>query len=84
MKLFEWWRRLQIFRRRDEWTEDLQDEMQLHVQLRARANRDRGMSAAEAELAAKLPSGALATSSSCERKRAMPGRLSGSRRPGAT
>ena len=53
MRLNEWWRRLQIFRRREEWTEGLNDEMQLHVQLRAKANRDQGMSAAEAELAAK-------------------------------
>lgn len=53
MRFSEWWRRLQIFRRRDKWTDDLNDEMQLHVQLRARANREAGMSAADADLAAK-------------------------------
>jgi predicted permease len=53
MKLSEWWRRFRVFLGRDKWTQDLNDEMQLHVQLRARANRDQGMTAAEAELAAR-------------------------------
>ncbi|MEO6223111.1 MAG: ABC transporter permease [Vicinamibacterales bacterium] len=53
MKISELWRRLRVFLRRDEWTQELDDEMRLHVELRAQLNRDRGMAPADAELAAK-------------------------------
>ena len=53
MKISEFWRRLRVFLRRDEWTQELDEEMRLHVEMRAKAYQDRGMAAADAELAAK-------------------------------
>ena len=53
MKISELWRRLRVFLRRDEWTQELDEEMRLHVEMRAKAYQDRGMAAADAELAAK-------------------------------
>lgn len=53
MKIIELWRRLNVFLRREQWTQELDEEMRLHVELRTKANRDRGMGPAEAELAAK-------------------------------
>src|SRR5687768_7472997 len=53
MKITELWRRLKVFRRRDEWTHELDEEMKLHLELRAKANQERGMPAEEAALAAK-------------------------------
>lgn len=53
MRPIELWRRFRVFLRRDEWTRDLDDEMRLHTELRAEANRDRGMAPADAELAAR-------------------------------
>ena len=53
MKLNELWRRLRVFLRREEWTQELDEEMRLHLELRAKTYQDRGMAAADAELAAK-------------------------------
>ena len=53
MKLNELWRRFRVFLRRDEWTQELDEEMRLHVELRAKTYQDRGMDPADAALAAK-------------------------------
>lgn len=53
MKVNELWRRFRVFLRRDEWTQELDEEMKFHLELRAKANQERGMPAAEAALAAK-------------------------------
>ena len=39
--------------RREEWTKDLDEEMRLHVEMRAQTYQERGMAAADAALAAK-------------------------------
>jgi predicted permease len=49
----ELWRRFRVFLRRDVWTQELDEEMRLHVELRARAYQERGVTAAEAERAAR-------------------------------
>ncbi len=49
----EWWRRVRFLFRRDRLTRELDEELQLHIELRARANRELGMSDAEADLAAR-------------------------------
>jgi predicted permease len=46
-------RRLRVFVHRDRWERELDEEMRLHVELRARAYRDRGLGPDDAELAAK-------------------------------
>src|SRR5688572_16134165 len=51
--LKELWRRFRVFLRRDEWTQELDEEMRLHVELRAKTYQDRGMDPADAALAAK-------------------------------
>jgi hypothetical protein len=53
MKLGEFWRRLMHFVRGTNASDDLRDEMQLHVELRAKANRSEGMSDADALPAAR-------------------------------
>lgn len=53
MRINELWRRFRVFLRRDEWTQELDEEMRLHVELRAKANLERGMAPVDAELAAK-------------------------------
>ena len=51
--LTELWRRFRVFLRRDEWTQELDEEMKFHLELRTKANQERGMTAAEAALAAR-------------------------------
>lgn len=53
MWLAEFLRRLRFWVRRDRLTDDLDEEMRLHVELRARANRARGLTAVEADAAAR-------------------------------
>jgi putative ABC transport system permease protein len=53
MKLGEFWRRLMHLVRGTSASDDLRDEMQLHVELRAKANRSEGMSGADALPAAR-------------------------------
>ncbi|HUR19645.1 MAG TPA: ABC transporter permease, partial [Vicinamibacterales bacterium] len=53
MRISELWRRLKVFLRRDQWTQELDEEMRLHLELRAKANQESGMAAADAQLAAK-------------------------------
>ncbi|HLK66424.1 MAG TPA: ABC transporter permease [Bryobacteraceae bacterium] len=51
MTLREMWRRVQYLRHRDEYADELREEMQLHVELRAR--KMRGQAVAGAEFAAR-------------------------------
>jgi predicted permease len=53
IKLAEWWRRLVFLVRRDRLTRELDEELRLHVELRAQANRRLGMSDEDAALAAR-------------------------------
>src|ERR1035437_4192604 len=53
MSISELWRRLFHLFRRDRATEELEEEMRLHVRLRADANRQAGMSADDAASAAR-------------------------------
>lgn len=57
MWMQEWWRRARIWWRRDEWDRELEDEMRLHVELRAQAFRDRGVPPAQAQAAARAQFG---------------------------
>ncbi|HZU28416.1 MAG TPA: ABC transporter permease [Bryobacteraceae bacterium] len=49
----ELWRRLRFLRKRDRMTEDLDEEMRLHAELRARQLREQGAEAEEANYAAR-------------------------------
>lgn len=51
--LGEWWRRLRFLLQRNRHTRELNEELRLHVELRARANRQLGMNQQEADLAAR-------------------------------
>ena len=53
MKLGEWWRRLSFLIRRDRLTREIDEELRLHVDLRAQANQRLGMSERDAALAAR-------------------------------
>ena len=53
MKINELWRRFSVFRRRDAWTQELDEEMKLHLELRTKANLEGGMTPSDAALAAK-------------------------------
>ncbi len=54
MSVRELWRRVARLIRRDQATQDLEEEMRLHVELRAAANRRAGMHGAAAESAARI------------------------------
>ena len=54
MKPAEWWRRLRQLAHRDQLAPDLDEEMRLHVELRARRNRARGLSDDEAMRQARI------------------------------
>src|SRR5262249_1419068 len=60
MRISEWWRRLRQLGQLNRFQSDLDDEMQLHLELRARANRQDGMSEAEAARAARVRFGNVA------------------------
>jgi predicted permease len=53
MNLREFWRRAVQLLHRERATEELEEEMRLHVEMRAEANRRAGMSAADAHAAAR-------------------------------
>ena len=53
MRIGDLWRWLRFLRRRDRVMRDLEEEMTLHVELRAEANRRDGLSPAEADRAAR-------------------------------
>jgi predicted permease len=53
MLLGVWWRRLWLFLRRDRVRRELEEEMQLHRHLRARAMERRGLAPSDAEAAAR-------------------------------
>src|SRR5947199_6312661 len=53
MKPGELWRRLRFLLHRDEMARELEDEMRLHTELRARHLRERGVSFEEAGYAAR-------------------------------
>jgi predicted permease len=53
MTIGELWRRLTFWLQRDRLSDELDEEMRLHLTLRARANRERGLDAASAETAAR-------------------------------
>jgi predicted permease len=53
IKLSEWWRRFKFLLRRDRLSAELDEELRLHLELRAAANRRLGMTAEEARLAAR-------------------------------
>jgi predicted permease len=60
MRMSEWWRRLRQLVRINRFQSDLDEEMQLHIELRARANRSEGMSEANAARAARVRFGNVA------------------------
>ena len=49
----EWWRRFKFFLRRDRFAAELDEELRLHLELRAQANRRLGMTNDEAEIEAR-------------------------------
>ena len=49
----EWWRRFRFLLRRDRLTEELDEELRLHIDLRSQANRRLGMTDEEAARAAR-------------------------------
>ena len=53
IRLGEWWRRLRFLLQRNRHTRELSEELRLHLELRARANRQLGMNQQEADLAAR-------------------------------
>jgi len=53
IKISEWWRRFMFLLRRDRLSAELDEELRLHLELRAAANRRLGMTAEEARLAAR-------------------------------
>jgi predicted permease len=53
IKLSEWWRRFRFLLRRGRLADELDEELRLHLELRAQANRRLGMAAHEADLAAR-------------------------------
>jgi putative ABC transport system permease protein len=52
-KLFQLWRRLHFYLRRDKFERELEDEINLHLELKAEENRAGGMSTDEAAYAAQ-------------------------------
>ena len=54
MTLMEWWRRLQHLARGDRAARELDEEMQLHIELRARRNRALGITAKDAARQARI------------------------------
>src|SRR5262245_40001126 len=53
MRINEILRRFRFWLRRDRLSDEMDEEMRLHVELRAQKNRERGLAAVDAESAAK-------------------------------
>ena len=78
MGLGDWLRRARFWLRRDRLTDELEEEMRLHIELRAQANRERGLTADEADRAARERLAAAAAESRAGR-RLEPARRAGQR-----